>query len=96
MSEHRAESAHIDKKRLAIEEERFALEQQKMTENTERENARLQLEKERNAREEKDANQRRLFDMLKKYHELRNSEDELDKMIAKKLAKEIAEAQGFQ
>lgn len=95
LGERREETAHIDKKRLAIEEERLLMEQQKMTESARRDEARLEIDRERNKREADEAKQKWLFDMLSKYHELKASDDGLDQALAKKLAKQIAEAEGL-
>lgn len=95
LGKRREETAHIDKKRLAIEEERLLMEQQKMTESARRDEARLEIDRERNKREADEAKQKWLFDMLSKYHELKASDDGLDQALAKKLAKQIAEAEGL-
>lgn len=95
LGERREETAHFDKKRLAIEEERLLMEQQKMTESARRDEARLEIDRERNKREADEAKQKWLFDMLSKYHELKASDDGLDQALAKKLAKQIAEAEGL-
>lgn len=93
--ERREVSAHIEKKRLTMEEERFAVEQQKMAEHARREEARLAIEQERNAREAEDAKHRRLFEMLAKYHQLKQSDDALDQALARKMARDIAKTEGL-
>lgn len=94
-SEHRGQSSENDKRRLAIDEERFALEQRKADEQTRRDEARLQIERERNAREAEEAKQKGLSSRLEQYKMLRDSVDPLERALARKLAQEIAEAHGL-
>ena len=93
MGEHREESAHINKKRLKIEEEKFALEQKQVEESARRDEVRLEMEREKNQREAEESKQHKIFEMLKKYHELKSSDDALDKLLARKYAAEIAKAE---